>query len=120
MGALLLCKVSCAFLRHILQFFKQENLGQQILPQLAVGCAAVVVLQQKQLSRNAYFATLTLCLDMMTAMFFFAVKEEGSWQEIGASISHFVIIIAFNVFQALVFAAADLVLLIKPRPHFSE
>lgn len=38
--------------------------------------------------------------DVMTLSFFFMVKDEGSWLEIGTTISHFVIASLLGVFVA--------------------
>lgn len=64
----------------------------------------------------ALFAAATLWLDGLTVHFFFAVLEDGSWAEIGASISHFVIAVLFNVFLALVYAVAAYGWLRPPPP----
>ena len=44
--------------------------------------------------------------DVMTLNFFFLVRDDGSWMEIGTSISHFVIASAFVVFNVILFVVS--------------
>lgn len=49
-------------------------------------------------------------IDLMTLNFFFLVKDEGSWLEIGSSISHFVICSVFSVIVLLVYFLSNFLL----------
>ncbi|KAI8908971.1 Phosphatidylinositolglycan class N-domain-containing protein [Gorgonomyces haynaldii] len=44
--------------------------------------------------------------DIMTLNFFFLVQDNGSWLEIGTSISHFIIATTFIVFQIILFSVS--------------
>ncbi|KAI8930390.1 Phosphatidylinositolglycan class N-domain-containing protein [Entophlyctis helioformis] len=44
--------------------------------------------------------------DIMTLNFFFLVRDDGSWLEIGTTISHFIIASAFIVFQIILFCVS--------------
>ncbi|MCJ1294354.1 Glycosyl phosphatidyl inositol anchor synthesis [Xylographa carneopallida] len=50
---------------------------------------------------SSLFMVVMAISDVMTLNFFWVVKDEGSWLEIGTSISHFVIASLFCVFVAL-------------------
>ena len=49
-------------------------------------------------SRNAMFLMVLLMSDFMALHFFFLVSDQGSWQEIGTSLSHYVIAQANPIF----------------------
>jgi phosphatidylinositol glycan class N len=49
------------------------------------------------------FLLVVCTADIMTLNFFFMVRDEGSWLEIGTSISHFVIASAFGIFTIVLF-----------------
>lgn len=53
------------------------------------------------------FMVVLATTDIMTLNFFFFVVDEGSWLEIGASISHFVISSAFIIFMALLYLLSN-------------
>lgn len=46
----------------------------------------------------------------MTLDFFFLVRDEGSWQEIGISIGHFAISNFFIILQLLLFSLSSMLL----------
>jgi len=50
---------------------------------------------------SSLFMVVMAISDVMTLNFFWVVKDEGSWLDIGTSISHFVIASLFCVFVAL-------------------
>lgn len=49
---------------------------------------------------SALFMVVMAVSDIMTLSFFFMVKDEGSWLDIGTTISHFVIASLLGVFVA--------------------
>ena len=49
---------------------------------------------------SALFMVVMAVSDVMTMSFFFMVKDEGSWLDIGTTISHFVIASLLGVFVA--------------------
>ena len=49
---------------------------------------------------SALFMVVMAVSDVMTLSFFFMVKDEGSWLDIGTTISHFVIASLLGVFVA--------------------
>ncbi|KAJ3219626.1 Glycosyl phosphatidyl inositol anchor synthesis [Dinochytrium kinnereticum] len=50
------------------------------------------------------FLVVLSTTDVMTLNFFFLVRDDGSWLEIGTTISHFIIASAFIVFQIVLFS----------------
>jgi len=50
---------------------------------------------------SSLFMVVIAISDVMTLNFFWVVKDEGSWLDIGTSISHFVIASVFCVFVVL-------------------
>jgi hypothetical protein len=52
----------------------------------------------------------------MTLDFFFLVRDEGSWQEIGISIGHFAISNFFIILQLLLFSLSSLILRLPATP----
>lgn len=79
-----------------------------VLPMLYVSCLfahLVTDVPITQLSR----VTMILA-DFMALHFFFLIRDWGSWLEIGTSISHYVISMAFTVIVAVFLATARLLL----------
>lgn len=54
-----------------------------------------------QVAPSAFFMVVMAVSDILTLYFFWVVKDEGSWLEIGSTISHFVIASLLCVFVAL-------------------
>lgn len=52
---------------------------------------------------HALFLVILILTDLMSIHFFFLVKDEGSWLEIGQSLSHFIITLAFVIFLVPVY-----------------
>ena len=50
---------------------------------------------------------IILLSDMMSLSFFFLVKEEGSWLDVGLSISNFSIVLLMNISITLIMALAN-------------
>ncbi|KAH9259862.1 hypothetical protein BASA82_001177 [Batrachochytrium salamandrivorans] len=55
--------------------------------------------------------------DIMTLNFFFLVRDDGSWLEIGTTISHFIIASAFIVFQIVLFSVSHVLVGKVLIPH---
>eukprot|EP00026_Physarum_polycephalum_P001275 Phypoly_transcript_01276.p1 GENE.Phypoly_transcript_01276~~Phypoly_transcript_01276.p1 ORF type:complete len:1047 (+),score=198.21 Phypoly_transcript_01276:62-3142(+) len=67
--------------------------------------------------RPAVFLLVVGLADVMTLDFFFLVRDEGSWQEIGVSIGHFAICNMFIILQLILFCLSSFTLRIpSPSP----
>ena len=64
-----------------------------ILPTLIVNCATAYVIKNQQMIRSFRLYTLILC-DLLALELFFVIRTEGSWLQIGESISRYVILMA--------------------------
>jgi len=93
MGALLLLKV--------------------LIPFLMVALFVTVTRKYNRCSRNAMFLMVLLMSDFMALHFFFLVSDQGSWQEIGTSLSHYVIAQATVIFLQVFSLLADFLLSVK-------
>ena len=69
-----------------------------LIPFLAVACFVCVVQKISCMPSKALFFLVLLFSDIMGLHFFFHVTDQGSWQEIGTSLSHFVITEGIVVF----------------------
>jgi phosphatidylinositol glycan class N len=67
-----------------------------ILPILIVNCATAYVIKNPDIIRYFRLYTLILC-DLLALELFFFIKTEGSWLEIGESISRYVILMTMIV-----------------------
>lgn len=73
----------------------------KILAPFAVISANLGILNLRLgLERSALFMVVMAMADVMTLHFFWMVRDEGSWLDIGTSISHFVIGSLLNIFVA--------------------
>ncbi|KAJ3161507.1 Glycosyl phosphatidyl inositol anchor synthesis [Irineochytrium annulatum] len=88
MGALLLTKIWVPF------FLLSAVLG--------------VVSRSLDLPAFSLFLLVLSTTDVMTLNFFFLVRDDGSWLEIGTTISHFIIASTFIVFQIVLFCMGHL------------
>lgn len=88
MGALLLCKV--------------------VIPFIIVTCTLDAIHVVLQVPVHSLFLLVLVMTDLMGLHFFYLVKDYGSWLEIGTSISHYVIMMAFIIFLLLIFGLARL------------
>lgn len=86
-----------------------------LIPFLVVACAFHVVLELSQSNSltqrhppSRYFLLVVAMADFLALHFLFLVKNEGSWKEIGNSISMFGIVNALIVFVPLLFLLARL------------
>ncbi|EGG11726.1 uncharacterized protein MELLADRAFT_33250 [Melampsora larici-populina 98AG31] len=62
-----------------------------LIPFLIVSCAFTALNRQLRLPRMSLFVSTFVVSDVLTLNFFFLVTDQGSWLEIGQSISHFAI-----------------------------
>jgi len=81
-----------------------------LLPFLAVSCFFAHGISSSLIHPRAFALAVTLISDLMAAHFFFLVTDEGSWLDIGTSISHFVIAEATAAFLSLLLYASGLLL----------
>ena len=73
----------------------------KIMVPFAIISAALGILNRRLgLQSSALFMTVMCITDVMTLNFFWMVKDEGSWLDIGTTISHFVIGSLLCVFVA--------------------
>ena len=74
---------------------------------------STISVQKKTIKRieNLCFSSMMkviiLLSDMMSLSFFFLVKEEGSWLDVGLSISNFSIVLLMNISITLIMALAN-------------
>ncbi|CAG8470841.1 9634_t:CDS:10 [Ambispora gerdemannii] len=88
MGALLLCKI--------------------LIPFFIVSSVFTVVTKSVQLPAFSLFLLVLSTSDVMTLNFFYLVHDDGSWLEIGTTISHFCICSLFSLFMILQFWLSNL------------
>lgn len=79
-----------------------------LIPLLIVSCAFSAMQNSLRLQIRGLFFVVMVMTDIMSIIFFFLIKVEGSWQEIGTSITHFVIMLAFIIFLVPLFELACL------------
>ena len=78
------------------------------IPFILVGFALnIVLLRVQQPFRLSVLLTMVVS-DMMGLQFFFLVRDEGSWLDIGISISHYVIIMCVSVGVVVMMLVAQL------------
>ncbi|PFX32592.1 GPI ethanolamine phosphate transferase 1 [Stylophora pistillata] len=88
MGSLLLCKV--------------------LIPFVIVTCAFDAIHVVLSIPVQSLVLVVLVMTDLMGLHFFFLVQDSGSWLDIGTSISHFVIMMAFIIFLLPIFGLARL------------
>ena len=69
-----------------------------LIPFFVVACFVCVVQKISRMPPSAMFFLVLLFSDIMGLHFFFLVTDQGSWQQIGTSLSHFVITEGIVVF----------------------
>lgn len=88
MGGLLLCKV--------------------LIPFVIVACAFDAIHVVLSIPVQSLVLVVLAMTDLMGLHFFYLVKDSGSWLDIGTSISHYVIMMAFIIFLLPIFGLARL------------
>ncbi|XP_068712395.1 GPI ethanolamine phosphate transferase 1-like [Montipora foliosa] len=88
MGALLLCKV--------------------LIPFVIVTCAFDAIHVILSIPVQSLVLVVLVMTDLMSLHFFYLVQDSGSWRDIGTSISHYVIMMAFIIFLLPIFGLARL------------
>ncbi|KHN71071.1 GPI ethanolamine phosphate transferase 1, partial [Toxocara canis] len=69
-----------------------------LLPFLSVAFAFVAMLRHRSLPISRLTNVMLVITDAMALVFFMQLTDEGSWLQIGTSISHYVICMAISVF----------------------
>lgn len=100
--------VNC-FITVYRPFFMASVLFLKILIPLVIVCCAFSSMRQSLgVHTRGMFYVVMVMTDIMSIVFFFLIKDEGSWQEIGISITHFVVMLAFIIFLVPIFEASCL------------
>lgn len=81
-------------------------LFKTIIPFLLVTCFFQGICTLIQVPQQAMFYIFLIMSDIMALQFFFLIRTEGSWLDIGASLSHFVICMATTLFLMLILLVA--------------
>jgi phosphatidylinositol glycan class N len=84
-----------------------------LIPMVLVTCAFFVLLTLRQESPQRLCLAVILFSNVLAIRFFFLVRDEGSWKEIGNSISMFIIVNAKIAFCPLLLLIARA--LLHPR-----
>ncbi|XP_057555912.1 GPI ethanolamine phosphate transferase 1 isoform X3 [Hippopotamus amphibius kiboko] len=69
-----------------------------LIPFVLVMCAFEAVQLTTQSSSKSLFLMVINISDIMALHFFFLIKDNGSWLDIGTSISHYVIVMSMTIF----------------------
>ena len=69
------------------------------IPFILVSCYFISVNRTLKISEATSFLLVILMCGIISLNFFFLVKDEGSWKDIGLSISHFIVASAFIILQ---------------------
>ncbi|KAL2916356.1 Glycosyl phosphatidyl inositol anchor synthesis [Polyrhizophydium stewartii] len=77
-----------------------------LIPFFLLSAVFGVLSRAVDLPRFSLFLMVMSTTDIMTLNFFFLVRDDGSWLEIGTTISHFIIASAFIVFQIVLFSVS--------------
>ncbi|XP_054622123.1 GPI ethanolamine phosphate transferase 1 isoform X1 [Dunckerocampus dactyliophorus] len=72
-----------------------------IIPFIIVTCTFETIQVTTQLSSRSLFLIVLVISDVMALHFFFLVQDNGSWLDIGTSISHYVIVMSMTIFLML-------------------
>ena len=80
------------------------------IPFVLVACTFRAINQSTGSSEAGSFLLVTAFSDLMTLHFFFLVQDQGSWKDIGTSISHFGISNLFIIFALVLLALSRLLM----------
>ncbi len=78
-----------------------------IVPFLLVCCVFVSLMRMSRVPILSSALIVEFFYEIMTINFFFLVRTEGSWLDIGMSISHFAVSSIFGLAQVVLFFAAS-------------
>ncbi|KAL5038050.1 Glycosyl phosphatidyl inositol anchor synthesis, variant 2 [Batrachochytrium dendrobatidis] len=88
-----------------------------LIPFFLLSSVFAILSRVLDLSSFSLFLLVLSTTDIMTLNFFFLVRDDGSWLEIGTTISHFIIASAFIVFQIILFSVSHLLVGNVLIPH---
>ncbi|ELT99695.1 hypothetical protein CAPTEDRAFT_184012 [Capitella teleta] len=88
---------------------------KNLLPLLLVTCAFEGVRLCINVPMQSLFLTVLFMSDFMALNFFFLVRDEGSWLEIGTSISHYVIVMCLILFLMILLLLSRFFTSFSPR-----
>ncbi|KAG0146153.1 hypothetical protein CROQUDRAFT_78074 [Cronartium quercuum f. sp. fusiforme G11] len=89
-----------------------------LIPFLIVSCAFTALNRQLGLPSMSLFVSTFVVSDVLTLNFFFLVTDQGSWLEIGQSISHFAIASLLLVWTILLHSVGEVLLGPEDRKSF--
>jgi phosphatidylinositol glycan class N len=79
-----------------------------LIPFFIVSSVFYILNKSIRLSPFSLFLLVLSISDIMTLNFFYLVRDDGSWLEIGTTISHFVISSLFVLFMILLFLLSEI------------
>lgn len=78
-----------------------------VIPFLIVVVVFYCIFDVIDLSIRTSFTLLMVMSDLMALHFFFEIKTEGSWLDIGTSISHYIIVMLMIIIVSIIFSVAQ-------------
>lgn len=91
-------------------FFAPLIFLKTILPMLMCTCALYAIHVSLSVPLKGLFTLILFISDAMAIHFFFMIKDEGSWLDIGTSISHYVIVMTYVLVLCLFISLAKLLM----------
>eukprot|EP01107_Rhizomastix_libera_P003068 TRINITY_DN15348_c0_g1_i1.p1 TRINITY_DN15348_c0_g1~~TRINITY_DN15348_c0_g1_i1.p1 ORF type:complete len:226 (-),score=41.64 TRINITY_DN15348_c0_g1_i1:32-709(-) len=85
------------------------------IPFILVACAQELISISTNTNAKGGFFTLILLAEVASVTFFYRVKDNGAWAEIGASLSHYAIANFFIFFQLVLFTLSSALLRTKEK-----